>query len=168
MPVHQLYEEMELHYPRYRLMEENIEVVVAGPEKGKVYEGKHGYPVKTNASFNELSAKDFDGIIIAGGYAPDKLRIENKLLELIRSFHEKKKLIGFICHAGWVPVSAGIIEGVKCTSYKTIKDDMINAGANWVDQEVVIDGHFITSRSPADLPVFAKAILEFLTKQYVA
>lgn len=161
IPTHHIYEEMELHYPRYRLIEAGAEVIVAGPEKKQTYQGKHGYPVQSDISFNELSAKDFDGIVIPGGYAPDKLRMEAKLLEAIATFHQQKKLIAFICHGGWIPISAQVLNGVTCTSYKAIKDDIIHAGAKWVDQSVVVDRHFISSRSPADLPDFSKEILNF-------
>ena len=96
-------------------------------------------------------------------YAPDKLRIHPKFLEVTKRFHKKGKLIAFICHAGWVPISAQILEGVTCTSYIAIKDDIVNAGANWVDEPVVIDRHFISSRFPNDLPHFCQAIIEFLS-----
>lgn len=162
MFVHNLYEEMELHYPRYRLMEAGFEVVVAGPEKEQTYEGKHGYPCKADESLSKINPSHFEGLIIPGGYAPDKLRMIPEVLQITKKLHSDGKLIAFICHAGWVPASAGILKGIKCTSYKAIKDDMIHAGANWVDEAVVVDKNCISSRSPADLPYFCPAILNFL------
>jgi protease I len=163
--VHKIYEEMELHYPRYRLLESGFDVVVAGPKKGEEYKGKQGFPCIADASFEEINESDFEGVIIPGGYAPDKLRGEKKVLELVRSFHANKKMIAFICHAGWVPISAGILKGVECTSWHLIKDDLVNAGAKWRDEKVVVDGHIISSRCPADLPDFSKAMLQFLEKK---
>ncbi len=161
MFVHNMYEEMELHYPRYRLMEEGIEVVVAGPKK-TIYHGKNGYPCQADEELSAIRSSQFDLLVIPGGYAPDKLRIIPEVLELTKQICKEGKLIAFICHAGWIPASAGILKGVKCTSYKTIKDDLVNAGANWVDEKIVVDRNFISSRSPDDLPYFCRAILEYL------
>lgn len=158
--VEKEYEDLELQYPKYRLIEAGFKVVVAGPEKGAIYIGKHGYPCQSDASFHDIKESSFDGLIIPGGYAPDKLRRNEKVLELTRQFHEKGKLIAFICHAGWVPISAKVINGIRCTSVSAIKDDLVNAGAKWSDEAVVVDRHFVSSRSPEDLPVFCKAILE--------
>lgn len=159
------YEDLELQYPKYRLLEAKKKVTIAGEKKEITYKGKHGYPCKADITFDEIKVKDFDGLIIPGGYAPDKLRRNSKVLEITKEFNDQKKLIAFICHAGWVPISAKIIKGVKCTSFMAIKDDMINAGAKWVDEPVVVDRNFITSRSPADLPVFCPAIIEYLSKK---
>ena len=158
------YEDLELQYPKYRLMEAGKEVVICGEKKDLIYKGKHGYPCKADAAFNEISVNDFSALIIPGGYAPDKLRRFPKVLEITHEFHKQNKLIAFICHAGWVPISAKVLKGVKCTSFSAIKDDMVNAGANWVDEAVVVDGHFISSRSPDDLPVFCPAIIQYLSK----
>lgn len=156
------YEDLELLYPRYRMMEEGFHVSVAGAKEKETYKGKKGYPWKSDLSFDSVNVRDFDALIIPGGYAPDKLRKIPKVLEIIRQFNEEKKLIAFICHAGWLPVSAKIIKGIKCTSYIAIKDDMVNAGANWVDEAVVVDHHFISSRDPEDLPKFCPAIIQYL------
>lgn len=156
------YEDLELQYPKYRLIEAGANVVIAGEKKGESYKGKHGYPCKADISLSDVNVKDFDALIIPGGYAPDKLRINPDALRITQEFNKQKKLIAFICHAGWVPISAQILKGIKCTSYSAIKDDMINAGVKWVDQDVVIDKHFISSRSPADLPKFCPAIIEYL------
>jgi len=159
------YEDLELQYPKYRMLEEGGKVVIAGIKGKEVYSGKNGYPCKSDISFEEVNVDEFDALIIPGGYAPDKLRRIPKALEITRQFHEEEKLIAFICHAGWIPISAKIIKGIKCTSYMSIKDDMVNAGANWVDEAVVIDRHFISSRSPDDLPQFCPAIIKYLTEK---
>lgn len=159
------YEEMELFYPKYRLEEEGVEVVVAGKEAHKIYFGKKGhYPCKADVSFDQVDIKDFHGVVIPGGYMPDKLRLESNVLKIVRECHETKKLIAFICHGGWVPISAKVLKGVKCTSYVAIKDDMVNAGAHWEDASVVVDNHFISSRTPKDLPSFGKSMIEYLSK----
>lgn len=160
--VHQLYEDMELHYPRLRLIEAGVEVTIAGPKKKEEYLGKWGYPVHADIAFDEMKPEEFDGVIIPGGFAPDKIRMEESALNLLRNHHQQKKLIAFICHGGWVPISAGILKGINCTSYQAIKDDIVNAGAKWVDKEVVVDGHIISSRKPNDLPSFSIETLKFL------
>jgi protease I len=160
--VHNLYEEMELHYPRYRLLEAGMEVVVAGPQKKESYVGKHGYPCEADEAISKIQASHFDGLVIPGGYAPDKLRIIPEVLQITKQMHAEGKLIAFICHAGWVPASAGILKGATCTSYKAIKDDLVHAGAHWVDERVVVDKNLISSRHPTDLPHFSLAILDFL------
>lgn len=158
------HEDLELQYPKIRLTEAGAKVVVAGEKEKETYKGKNGYPCKSDISFDQVNVKDYAALIIPGGYAPDHLRNIPKVLEIIKEFHEAKKLIAFICHAGWLPISAKVIKGVKCTSWATIKDDMVNAGANWVDEAVVIDKNFISSRSPLDLPQFCPAIIEYLSK----
>lgn len=160
------YEDLELHYPKLRLIEAGKGVKVAGEKKGSVYKSKHGYECKSDLSFKNVNVKDFAALIIPGGYAPDKLRVIPKVLDIVRQFDKQKKLIAFICHAGWVPVSAKVLKDVKCTSYGTIKDDLINAGAKWVDKEVVVDKNFISSRNPDDLPKFCLAILQYLSKKH--
>ncbi len=162
MFVEEEYGDLELQYPRYRMMEEGAKVIIAGPEANKIYKGKNGYPCKAGVSIRDINADEFDGLIIPGGYAPDKLRKDPKVIEITRQIHGKGKLVAYICHAGWIPASAGILKGVKCTSYISIKDDMINAGANWVDEPVVVDQNIISSRFPDDLPRFCPAILNFL------
>lgn len=156
------FEDMELYYPKYRMLEAGATVVVAGNKANEVYKSKHGYPCKSDLAFSKVNVKDYDALIIPGGYAPDTLRVVPEVLDITRKFFKDKKLIAFICHAGWIPVSAGIVKGVKCTSYATIKDDLVNAGAKWVDKAVVNDCNLISSRSPDDLPVFCQAILKHL------
>ena len=164
MFVDDLYEDLELWYPKLRLTEAGAEVIVAGKENGKVYSGKHTYPCKADASFLELNDKDFDALVLPGGFAPDKLRRESKLLELTKNIFNDGKLIAHICHAGWIPISAGIMRGFKCTSTPGIKDDLINAGAIWLDEAVVVDRNMISSRKPDDLPYFCNAIINYLSK----
>lgn len=157
--VHDLYEELELWVPVIRLREAGIEVTIAGSEKGKEYLGKHGYPCIAERAIADIRASEFDAAIIPGGYAPDKLRRDRYLLAQIQEMDAEKKKIAFICHGGWVPISAKILKGRKVTGAKAIQDDLENAGAHFLDQEVVVDGHLISSRSPKDLPAFCKAIL---------
>lgn len=158
------YEDMELHYPRYRLMEEGAEVVVAGLGEGN-YRGKKGYPIAVDAQVADLSARDFDAVIVPGGYAPDHMRRSEELLSLVREMHDQGKTVGAICHAPWVTISAGIMKGRTATSVPAIKDDVVNAGAEWVDRAVVVDGNLITSRRPDDLPAFLPALIEAIAAQ---
>ena len=165
MFVEDVYEDLELWYPKLRLIEAGAEVFVAGPEAGKIYTGKHGYPCKSDLAIEFLRADAFDGLVIPGGFAPDKLRRMPKILELTRQIHASGKLVAHICHAGWIPISAGIMKGYKCTSTPGIKDDLINAGAIWEDAPVVIDRNMVSSRRPDDLPDFCRGILEVLTRR---
>ena len=163
--VEDLYEDLELWYPYYRLLEEGFEVKLIGPET-KTYKSKHGYPAKADLSVNEAKAADFDGIIVPGGYAPDRLRRYPKILELVREIYKKNGIVASICHGPWVLASANILSGKQLTCFSAIKDDMINAGALYFDKEVVIDSQLITSRTPRDLPVFLKAIIKlFINKK---
>jgi len=164
MFVDDTYEDLELCYPKIRLTEEGAEVVVAGSYKMKVYIGKHGYPCKSDASFDEVNAKDFDALVIPGGFAPDKLRRDKKVLQITQEIFKSGKPVAHICHGGWIPISAGIMKGFKCTSTPGIKDDLINAGAEWVNEAVVVDRNMISSRKPDDLPEFCRAIIKMLGK----
>lgn len=153
------YEDMELQYPRYRLAEEGAEVVIAGIGE-RTYRGKHGYPVDVDAQVTELRARDFDALVIPGGWAPDKMRRVPAVLDLVREMHDEGRTIGFICHAGWVPISAGILKGRRVTCVSAIRDDVINAGADYVDEPVVVDGNLVTSRTPEDLPRWLPALID--------
>lgn len=155
-----LYEDLELWYPYYRLIEEGAEAIIAAPEI-KTYRGKNGYPLTPDVTFDDISAQDFDILVIPGGFAPDKLRRYEKVLQLTRDFNDAGKVIAFICHAGWVPISAKILKGKNVTCVNAIKDDIENAGAIYHDKEVVVDGNIITSRRPPDLPAFTRAIIDF-------
>jgi protease I len=156
------FEDMELLYPLYRLIEEEVGVTVAGLDDHPV-RGKKGYgPLPVHTTVAEVDEADFDALVIPGGYAPDKLRRSEAVLDLVRAFDEAGKPIAFICHAGWVPISAKIIKGRRATSVAAIRDDMINAGADWVDEPTVVDGHLISARTPADLGPWMKALLRAL------
>lgn len=156
-----LYEDLELWYPKIRLEEEGATCVVAGLGE-KTYQGKRGYPVTPDATVDQVQAKEFDALVIPGGYAPDILRRHQRVLDLTRDIFRAGKPVAFICHAGWVPISAGIVKGKRGTSVGAIKDDLVNAGMIWEDSPVVVDGNMITSRTPADLPHFMKALLNML------
>jgi protease I len=162
-----LYEDLELWYPKIRLEEEGARTLVAGTGE-KTYQGKRGYPLTVDTSVDELTSDRFDGLVIPGGYAPDIMRRSQKLLQLTREIYQAGKPVAFICHAGWVPISAGIVKGKRGTSVGAIKDDLVNAGLIWEDSPVVVDGNLISSRTPADLPVFCKAIIAALEKSRVA
>ncbi len=159
----EMYQEMELWVPYYRLKEEGADVRVVAPEK-KTYKSKLGYPVTADVAASEVTAKDFDGVVIPGGYAPDMMRRHKAMLDLVKGCFEQGKPVAAICHAGWVPISAGILKGKTATCFFAIKDDMINAGARYVDQEVVVDGNLITSRKPDDLPAFCREVVKALEK----
>jgi protease I len=162
-----LYEDLELWYPKIRLEEEGARTVVAGTGE-KTYQGKRGYPITVDTSVDQIRAEDFDGLVIPGGYAPDIMRRSQKLLQLTREIYHAGKPVAFICHAGWVPISAGIVRGKRGTSVGAIKDDLVNAGMLWEDSPVVVDGNLISSRTPADLPQFCKAIIAALEGSRVA
>lgn len=160
--VDDIYEDLELWYPKIRLEEEGWKVTVAGPEAGRTYAGKHGYPCKADAAIKDVKSADFHGLLVPGGFMPDKLRRDPDVLRLTREFDADKKPIAFICHAGWILISANILRGKRATSTVGIKDDMANAGAIWNNEALVVDGHLISSRTPADLHVFAKAFVKAL------
>jgi len=157
-----LYEDLELWYPKIRLEEEGATCVVAGLGE-KTYLGKHGYPVSPDTTMDAVDAGSFDALVIPGGFAPDKLRRDPKVLAITRDIFAANKPVAFICHAGWVPISAGIVRGRRGTSVDAIKDDLVNAGMLWENSAVVVDGNMITSRTPADLPHFCRAIIAALS-----
>lgn len=162
--VHHDFEDLELWYPIYRLREEGAIVHLAGEQKGEKYIGKYGVPAVADFSWEEVNAADYDGILVPGGWAPDKIRRFPKVLEILRAAHESQKPIGHICHAGWVLASAKILKGVKLTSTPGIKDDMENAGAIWIDQPAVADGHMISAQRPPDLPAYMKLYIAAFKK----
>jgi len=162
--VHQLFEDLELWYPVIRLREAGIEVILAGEEAGKNYTGKHGLQAKADIGFADLKADEFDGVMVPGGFAPDKLRRYSYVTHFIQQMDDKQKPIGEICHAGWVLVSANILKGRKVTSTPAIKDDMKNAGAQWVNEPVVVDENIISSRNPGDLHVYVPAFIDALNR----
>jgi len=155
------YEDLELWYPVLRLREEGAEVVVAGLGAAS-YRGKYGVPCKPDADVEELDMGDFDAILVVGGWAPDKLRRSEKVLDLVRDADADGKLLGVICHGGWVPASAGVLKGRTMTCTPGIKHDVMNAGANYVDEPVVVDGNLVTARRPPDLPAYGAALVDAL------
>jgi protease I len=159
------FEDLELLYPLYRLKEEGAVVTVVGTGSADTYKSKHGYPVTADVSANEVKAADFDGVVVPGGFAPDRMRRYPALLKLVSDLNDEGKLVAAICHAGWVLVSARILRGRKATSVAAIRDDMENAGVEWVDREVVRDRNLVTSRTPADLPAFSRTMIEVLAEQ---
>jgi protease I len=158
------YEDLELWVPYYRLREEGAEVAIIGTGSSQTYTSKHGYPVQVNKEAKEIDMSRYDGVIIPGGYAPDLMRRYPEMVRIVREANQKGKVIAAICHAGWMLVSAGILKVKKATGSFAIKDDLVNAGASYVDQEVVRDGNLITSRKPDDLPAFCREMIEALTK----
>src|ERR1051326_6772126 len=160
--VDDLYEDLELWYPKLRLEEAGYATCLAGLEL-KVFRGKNGYPAAAEALLSEVKSADFLGLLVPGGFMPDKLRREPRVLSLAREFFEQGKLVAFICYGGWIPISAKILRGKRVTGSLGIKDDRENAGGIWVNEPVVVDGNLISSRTPRDLAPFAKAMAEFLT-----
>lgn len=155
------FEDLELWYPVLRLREAGYQVDLVGPEANKTYYGKYGVPVETDFNFENIDYEGYDGILIPGGWAPDKLRRFPKVLKMVQYMNDEKRMIGQICHAGWVSISADILKGVNVTSTPGIKDDMTNAGGIWHDEPCVVDGHIISSRRPPDLPEYLKAMITY-------
>lgn len=166
--VDTLYQEMEVWYPLFRLQEAGAEVVTVGPEAGKTYSSKLGYPVKADVSFDQVKAAEFDGVVVPGGYAPDHIRRHASANRFVRELDAQGKLVASICHGPWVLCSAGMLKGRRATSFFAIKDDVVNAGARWEDAEVVVDGNLVTSRKPEDLPAFCKAAIKVASGAPVA
>lgn len=159
------YEDLELWYPKLRIEETGARVIVAGQKAGHVYRGKHGYPCRSDASYHEIAGEDYAALLVPGGWMPDLLRRDPKVLQLTRFFAESSRPIASICHGPWILISAGVCRGVRMTSTPGIRDDLVNAGAEWVDEPVVVDRHFISSRRPGDLPLFGEAIVAAISKR---
>ncbi|MBU1125672.1 MAG: type 1 glutamine amidotransferase [Candidatus Omnitrophica bacterium] len=159
--VDDYYQVLEVWYPYLRLRESGIETVLVGSEE-KEYKSKEGYPAKAECAIRKVKADDFDAVVIPGGWAPDILRRYPEINNFVRLMDEKRKIVAAICHGGWVLISAGILKNKKVTGFSAIKDDLVNAGARYVDQEVVVEGNLITSRNPYDLPAFCAAIVKKL------
>jgi protease I len=162
------YEDLELWYPKLRIEEAGGHVTVAGEMPGRTYSGKHGYPCTSDAGLADMEAADFHGILLPGGWMPDRLRRDERVLDLVRECAATGRLVAAICHGGWIAISAGVYRGVRVTGSLGIKDDLVNAGAIWEDAPVVVDRHFVSSRKPADLPAFMAAIVEMLAAVTVA
>jgi protease I len=160
-----MYQEMEIWYPLYRLREAGAEVVVLAARAGETYTSKLGYPVVANASYEDAKASDFDGVVVPGGFAPDIIRRYPKAVQFVKDMDAQGKLVASICHGAWVLCSAmGMLKGRRATCFFAIKDDLINAGAAYIDAEVVVDRNLVTSRQPDDLPAFCRAAIEVLQK----
>lgn len=159
-----LFEDTELLYPLHRLREEQADVVVAGLDDSPVH-GKKGHgPLTVDTTVDKVQASDFDAIVVPGGFQPDALRRSGSVLDLVRAFDEAGKPVAMICHAGWVAISAGIVDGRKATAVGAIRDDMVNAGADFVDEPVVEDRGLISSRTPADLGPWMKTLIAALSR----
>ena len=159
IPVESMFNTFEFWYPYYRLKEAGAAVTIVGSGSAETYTGKPGTEVKVDVNIEQVSAADFDGIVVPGGYAPDIMRRYPRMVQLVKDLFEDDKVVAAICHAGWMLASAKILTGKKVTSFFAIKDDLVHAGAEWVDEEVVVDGNLITSRTPDDLPAFMRAVI---------
>lgn len=155
----EMYNEYELWYPYYRLKEAGADVTLVGSGSAESYKAKSGLEVNVDTSADQVSAADYDGIVIPGGYAPDRMRRYPSMVKLVKDFFEAGKVVAAICHAGWMLASAEIVKDKTVTCFFSIKDDLIHAGGNYVDKEVVVDGNLITSRQPDDLPAFMRAVI---------
>ena len=152
------YQEMEFWYPYYRLQEAGAKIMTVGPE-AREYTSRYGYPAQAERAAKVVSVTDFDGVVIPGGFAPDYMRRSPEMVSLVRKLFERGKVVAAICHAGSMLCSADVLQGKKATSFFSIRADMENAGAKWVDQVVVRDGNLITSRIPSDLPAFCRELV---------
>lgn len=156
------FEDRELFYPQIRLQEAGATVKIAGIGEKK-YEGKYGCPIDVDGQCEDFVNEKWDAVIVPGGWAPDKIRVNAAALEIVRKAMKEGAVVAAICHAGWVLVSADVVRGKKLTSVKNIKDDLTNAGAQWSDEEVVVDGNLVTSRTPADLPAFMRSVVKVMS-----
>ena len=154
-----LYQELELWYPLLRFREAGAEVVVVGSGSAKVHTSKYGYPVDVDKFAHEVRASQFDAVIIPGGYAPDLMRRHPAMVSLVRDAAQKGKIVAAICHGGWMLASAEVLQGKQVTGFFAIRDDLVHAGATYVDVEVAVDGNLVTSRKPEDLPAFCRTII---------
>lgn len=160
----EVYEDLELWYPKLRLIEAGATVVVAGEQAGADYAGKHGYPSRSDIAIESVDTSEFQALVVPGGFMPDRLRRLPRVLEIVREFFTAGKPVAAICHGGWIPISAGIYRGMHVTGSPGIKDDLINAGAIYEDSSVVVDRNSISSRRPDDLPDFCRSLLEMMAR----
>lgn len=163
--VHHEFEDLELWYPVLRLQENGAEVHIVGENAENTYKGKHGVPVTSTHSYDAIDPAAYDGLLVPGGWAPDKIRRFHSVIEMVKHFNQAQKTLGHICHAGWVLASANVLEGIKTTSTPGIKDDLINAGAEWVDESATADGHIISAQRPPDLPNYLPLLIQNLGEQ---
>jgi protease I len=163
--VGDIYEDLELWYPKLRLIEAGAEFVVAGEEANRIYSGKNGYPCRSDVAIADVHAEDFHGLLLPGGFMPDRLRRLDAVKKIISDFDRGQKCIAAICHGGWLAISAQVYRGVRVTGSLGIKDDLVNAGAVWEDAAVVVDRHFVSSRKPDDLPWFVPAMIDTMANK---
>lgn len=160
--VEEMYNEYEFWYPYYRFIEAGFQVDVVGTGRRETYPSKVGLPARETVPALNADASQYEAVIIPGGYAPDFMRRDPAMVKLVRDVFQRGGVVAAICHAGWMLASAGVLKGKKATCFFAIKDDVINAGAEYLDEEVVVDGNLVTSRTPDDLPAFCRAILQKL------
>ena len=160
--VDQKYQELEVWYPYYRLIEAGARLTLVAPEAGVAYPSKLGYPCVSDAAAREVNGADFDAVIVPGGWCPDFMRRDESMIRFIRQCAEAEIVLAAICHGGWMLCCTEALRGKRATSFMAIRHDMINAGADWEDAECVVDGRLITARKPDDLPAFCKAIIAAL------
>lgn len=163
--VDEQFEDLELWYPIYRIREEGAKVHLVGLERKRTFIGKYGVPALSDYAYSEIDTARYDGVLIPGGWAPDKIRRYADALRIVKEMNKVNKPIGQICHAGWVLISANVLQGRTVTSTPGIRDDMENAGAIWLDKEVVVDGNLVSARKPPDLPAYGKAYCDKLAEQ---
>jgi protease I len=161
------YQELEVWYPLLRFREDGAETIAVGAKAGQTYSSKKGYPVVADSSSADIDPAEFDAVVIPGGWAPDAMRQDERMVRFVRDMDRAGKVVAAICHAGWMLASADIVRGRKVTCFKAIKDDMVHAGGRYVDEEVAVDGSLITSRMPSDLPAFCREIGRALAAQPV-
>lgn len=159
------YDDLEFHYPMIRLKEEGAEIVIASEAKGEHIQGKYGLSTVSDLSYDEVDITEYDGLLIPGGWAPDYIRRFDQVLDFVRYMDEQEKLIGMICHAGWVLSSADVLKGKTVTSTPGIKHDLMHAGAKWEDTAAITDGHLVSGRRPPDLHVYVPMLIEVLKNQ---
>ncbi|MEM7474894.1 MAG: type 1 glutamine amidotransferase domain-containing protein [Planctomycetota bacterium] len=158
-----IYEDLELWYPKLRLIEAGAQFVIAGESANQLYAGKNGYPCQSDIAIEDVDFDSYQALVVPGGFMPDKLRRHPRVLEIVREFFEAGKPVAAICHGGWIPISAGIYQGVRVTGSPGIKDDLVNAGGIYEDAAVVVDRNSISSRRPDDLPDFCRALIAIMT-----
>jgi protease I len=158
-----IYEDLELWYPKLRLEEAGASVTLAGPKAKTNYIGKNGYPCVSDIAIDDVNDSEYAGLVVPGGFMPDKLRRDTKVLDIVRAFHANGRPIAAICHGGWIPISAGVYRGIRVTGSPGIRDDLVNAGATYEDKSVVVDRNHVTSRKPDDLPDFCRELIRLLS-----
>ena len=159
------YQELEVWYPYYRLKEEGAKVVRVAPEEKQTYPSKLGYPCPSDAAVRQVKAKDFDAVVIPGGWCPDYMRRDESMIRFVQEAAKAGLVLAAICHGPWLLCCTDALRGKRATGFVAVKHDVINAGATWVDEECVVDGNVITARKPDDLPAFCAAIIRALGGQ---